>query len=142
MSKQRMSSVLVLAAAGVLASVSPAQANDYRVTIRCVNPSLFTTGEVYVEAEDQNGNFQDDTSLSCDSQDRTESVVMTDTDADTSEFEIFTDAFNFATGTQNDCDIEADADSGSQAIIRKHVDRCYVSSSKLRYVQVDVVELP
>lgn len=142
MSKQKISSVLMLAAAGVLSSVSPAQANDYRVTIKCVNPSLFSTGEVYVRAEDQNGNFQDDTALSCDSQDRTESVVMTDTDADTSEFEIFTDAFNFATGTQNDCDIEADADSGSQAIIRKHVDHCYLSSSKVRFVKVIVNELP
>ncbi|MGH8532272.1 MAG: hypothetical protein ACREV1_05935 [Gammaproteobacteria bacterium] len=142
MSKQRMSSVLVLAAAGVLSSVSPAQANDYKVTIRCVNPSLFSTGEVFVRVEDQNGNFQDDTALNCDSIDRTESVVMTDTDADTSVFEIFTDAFNFATGTQNDCDIEADADSGNQAIIRKHLDRCYNSSSKSRYVEVQVVELP
>lgn len=135
-----ISSVVVLAAAGVLSSVSPAQAADYRATLVCVNPSTFTTCEADVDVFDEGGNFQDDASLNCDTDDRTDTVLMTDLDADTTFFRIFVDARNFATGTQNDCDIEVDADAGSDARISKHVDQCFLSASKTRYCKFTVVE--
>lgn len=135
-----ISSVLVLTAVGVLSTVSPAQAADYRATLKCVNPSLANTCEVDIDVFDEGGNFQDDASLNCDAFDQTDTVLMTDLDSDTTHFHLFTDARNIFTGTQNDCDIFVDADEGSDARLSKHLDQCFQSASKVRSCKFTLIE--